>query len=324
MRKGLAALALAALLLAGCSTPPAQGTSSSSTSHSSPAPPAAAHSVPSSASPATASRAPASTRPSSLSIHGVVVDEAIHPLAANVTLVERSETQATAGGAFRFDRLAAGVYTLLVRAHGYEPQNLVVSSESQDEVRVQLAALRGTQPYNVTVHFHGFLECAMEALIITPSCDALLSDPRVGAPPVFRSNYSVLLPVDPYWKTVVADLAFDPGASPLLQGFHVTVRGAHNESSLGTYEQYGRFSGDKPFQVRIEPGQEYPDGTSAVPQNTTVFKFDAYPQGTAYHTVCVPGTATCFLGVGVGQNVEFDLYMTVFYVAPAPDGFRFG
>jgi hypothetical protein len=29
----------------------------------------------------------------------------------------------------------------------------------------------------------------------------------------------------------------------------------------------------------------------------------------------------CFLGVGAGKDVQFDLYMTVFYVQKAPDGF---
>jgi hypothetical protein len=322
--KGLLPLAVAALLLAGCAHAPAAAPASSPSATGIPT--AASHLNPAAPSPSAASTPSSAppTRPSSGSIHGVVVDEAVRPLAANVTLVERNQIQATQGGAFRFDGLAAGVYNLKVRARGYEPQNLVASTESADEVRVQLTALRGTQPYNTTLHFHGTIECAMEALIITPSCDTLLSDPAVGGPAVFKANYSALLPVDPYWKTVVTDVSFDPNASPLLQGLHVTVRGAHNASALANYQQYGRFSGAKPFQFRIEPGQSYTDGTSPVPENTTVFKMDVYPQGTGYHAVCAPpGGTTCFLGVGAGQNVEFDLYMTVFYVTPAPAGFTY-
>ncbi|MEA3143582.1 MAG: Carboxypeptidase regulatory-like domain [Thermoplasmata archaeon] len=322
MQKGLLALVVAAAILSGCAHAPSQGTTAAASPLD--APTGAAHSNGSSPTAAPSAAPSAAPRPNSGAIHGVVVDEAVRPLAANVTLVERDETQVTVGGSFRFDRLAAGIYTLKVRAPGYVPQNLVVSTEGDDAVRIQMAALRGARAYNTTMHFHGHIECAMEALIITPSCDTLLADPRVGGPSLFKANFSALLPLDPSWRTVVADVAFDPASAPLLDGLHVTVRGSHNSSALAEYEQYGRFSGAQPFQFRVEPGMSYPDGTSAVPENTTLFKMDVYPQGMGYHAACVPPGegGTCFLGVGAGQDFEFDLYLTVFYVDPAPAGFK--
>ncbi|HUR62543.1 MAG TPA: carboxypeptidase-like regulatory domain-containing protein [Candidatus Thermoplasmatota archaeon] len=297
MRPGLACPLAVALLLAGCAHAPGPEASQTTTD-------------------LLASR---------LDIHGVVVDEGLRPLSANVTLVETNETQATEDGVFRFDDLAPGVHGLRVSSFGFRTQLLTVSPEmAADEVRIVLEALPGLVPYNQTLHFHGFMECALEALIITPSCDTLLTDPRVGGPMIFPSNTSAVFPVQNAWRTVLADLVFDPDASPALQGLHVTVRGGQDDDALASYEQYGRFDGSAPFQFRIEPGQTYRDGTSAVPANTTVFVMDVYPEGLGYGEVCDPSeTFNCFLGVGAGQNIEFDLYVTTFYVDPAPQDFKF-
>lgn len=299
MRHGLAfTLAAVALLLAGCAHAPALAT-----------PPTA------------------DSLNLRVTIHGVVVDPALRPLAANVTVVETNQTQSTQDGAFRFVDLAPGVHALRVTATGFLGQTLTISPEAAaSEVRVVLEPIPGLAPYNLTLHFHGFIECALEALIITPSCDTLLADPRVGGPTLFNTSTSAMVPVDTAWKTVVADLVFDPSADPTFPGFHVTVRGAHDDDALASYQQYGRFEGTKPFQFRIEPGQTYPDGTSAVPANTTRFKMDVYPEGLGYNKVCDPSGMffDCALGVGAGQNVEFDLYVTLFYVSGAPKDFKFG
>ncbi|MEA3203615.1 MAG: CarboxypepD reg-like domain [Thermoplasmata archaeon] len=326
MQSGLLALAAVALLLAGCAHPQAQATSSS------PAPATTTAARATTAPPATTTAPSTSAAPARMAIHGVVVDEALHPLGATVTILETNASQATgAGGAFRFDDLRPDVYFLTARSTGFRAQTLSVTPEAaQQPLRFQLAANPSDAPYNTTIHFRGRVECALEALIISPSCDSVITDPKaLGHPELgrFNTTNSVVVDVEDGWRTVVGTLVFDPSGQPGLDGLRVTVQGTHNQSALGTYQQYGRFDGQDSFAFRLEPGATYADTTAGpVPQNTTAFKFEVYPQSHLWHVVCVPPGegGTCFLGLGAGLDVGFDLYVTTFYGQPAPDGFRFG
>lgn len=260
-----------------------------------------------------------------MSIRGVVVDAGIHPLNnATVTILETNQTlRVSPGGLFRFEGLRPDTYILTARATSYRAQTLSVTPETaKDELRFQLDVIPGAVTYNETARFHGNIQCALEVLILSPSCDSVLTI-IPGAPSVFNTTSNALLPVEDGWRTVVVDVVFDPAAQPAMDGLRVTTLGSHNASSLGNYQQYGRFHDAKPFTFRIEPGQNYTDDTAGpVPSNTTVFRFEVLPQSIAWHAVCVPpGSATCFLGVGVGHDVSFDLYITTFYGKPAPTGF---
>lgn len=326
MDKGLALLLAAGALLAGCTAPITHGTETHGTATTGPSATAAGTSHPATATtPAATPSAP--PLPTRMAIHGVVVDEALRPLRANVTLLETNTTRATgADGVFRFADLRPDVYFLTARAAGHRSQTLSVTPEgAQDPVRFVLAANPSDRPHNTTVRFRGMLECALEALIVSPSCDALVTDEHgLGQPDLaqFNSTNSVTVDVQDGWRTVVADVVFDASSQPLLDGLRVTVQGTRNQSALGTYQQYGRFDGKESFTFRLEPGATYDDTTAgAVPQNTTAFRFDVYPQSLGWHAVCDPSGGTCFLGVGAGTDVQFDLYITTFYGAPAPSGF---
>jgi hypothetical protein len=339
MEKGLAlCLAAAALLLAGCANPAADGaTATHGTSSTTASTTAAATSGTTTAtarptqtpSPSAAPTQSPSTAESRMSIRGVVVDPAFHPLSSTVTILETNTSQATgAGGAFRFDNLRPDVYFLTARSEGFRPRTLSVTPEaSKKAVVFQLEANPSDAAYNETIHFKGTLECALEALILSPSCDTLITDPKgLNRPDLaqFNSTSTVVVDVQDNWKTVVTDVVFDGSTQPLLDGLRVTVQGTHNQSALGTYQQYGRFNGPHPFTFRLEPGASYDEGTGGpVPQNTTAFRFNVYPQSLLWHaTPCLPvPVPTCFLGVGFGVDVQFDLYITTFYGKPAPDGF---
>jgi len=314
--RGLAAGALLALLLlSGCTGMQDHATMHEGTSTAS----SPASQGPTSAS---ASKAPpgpkASTAPNQASLHGVVVDAAIHPLAANVTLVEKHSTQATKNGVFRFDGLAAGTYNLQVRSPGYRAQDLVVETGSQ-EVRVVLEALPGAFASNVTVHYHGVDDCAVEVLIIPTSCDA----GKLG----LKYNVTFTSSLDQAWRTVVADLVFDPSSQPLLDGLRVTLSGKNQTDTTTTYQRYGQFDGAASFSFRLEPNGTYPGTTAGpLPEDIASLQFQVFPQSKLWHATCflpLPDSQDCFLGVGAGVNVEFDLYVTTFYGQPAPAGFSF-
>jgi len=261
--------------------------------------------------------------PSELSeIRGVVVDLALRPIGgATVRLVsEEITTKANDAGLFEFPPMARGVYALQAVASGFAVGNATILPESMRDARITLEPLRDATGYNTTRVFHGIIECAFEALIISPSCDSIL----VPVPPEdrpFDQNYTFLYGVDLDWKTMVIDVAFDPEANSGLDGLRVSLRGIRDDVDGGNYTQYGRWHDASPFTIRVEPDGEYPDGSGPLPGNYTGFRLDVYPHGHAYHTVCDPAGGACFLGAGAGLNVEFDLYVTVFYRQGAPEGF---
>ncbi|MHB8633566.1 MAG: carboxypeptidase regulatory-like domain-containing protein [Thermoplasmatota archaeon] len=260
-----------------------------------------------------------------MTLRGAVVDDAIHPIAgANVLLLEAHAATTTDGhGIFTFQGLTANTYTLLVQTPTYATQLLKVTpQDALHQVNVVMASLAPPEPYHVTVSYHGIVQCALEAFIISPSCDTLLN--ATGGPTPFTTDNSILLPVDSTWRTVVADVVFDPNREPLTQGLRVTVQGTGDQSRLGIYEQYGRFNATGPFTFRLDPGATYPEGAKPVPLNTTQFRFEIFPQSYLWHQTCstpAPPAAPCLLGVGAGTDVQFDLYLTTFYGLQAPDGF---
>lgn len=272
--------------------------------------------------PAASSSVVPSAAPTTLTLHGVVVDAALHPL-PNATTTVLELHRSAQGATFRFPDVAAAPYTLTASAAGFHSKSLVVSpAQADQEIRFVLDVDPAQTAYNVTTHFHGSMQCALEAGIISPSCDTLVT--AAGGPQVTPSNTSTILPVDAQWRTVVADVVFDASKQPGLQGLRVTVQGTSDQSELGTYQQYGRFNGTSSFTFHLEPGGAYPEGIKPVPTNTTQFRFDVYPQSLGWHATCqppAPASGPCLLGAGAGTDVEFDLYLTTFYGRAAPAGF---
>lgn len=284
MRGAVVALLLVALALAGCGSPKAtQGTAD-----------------------------PASDR---MKVAGLVESDTLVPLAsANVTILELNLTVRSDDlGNFAFAPLAPRVYTVEARVVGFRALQLVARPETNpgalDFVLQRASVL---VPRQDGYHFRGSMDCGFEAFIDSGSCDSntgLLGN---------NTEFEFLAGIG--WKTAVIDVVFDTSQNPLVDGLRLTVRGQGQSGQLGTYQQYGRFHDSKSYTARLDPGVTYPDGTLPVDGNITRFRLDVYPQGQQYHKVCVPNFP-CLLGVGAGVNIQFDLYITVFYVDPAPAGF---
>jgi hypothetical protein len=270
----------------------------------------------------------AGAAPHAMSIVGLVQDEAFNPIAgANVSLRLTNHTTTTdAGGQFRFS-VPVSAYLVDVNATGYELATLTAEPNEQQNVSLNFILVRpvALQPSIVATHFRGFIQCALEALIISPSCDSGVAEPPVGGPRIFNDTSSFDLGLERDWGTVVADLHFEPSANPGLNGLRLVVRGRNDADKLSSYQQYGRFNGTAPFTTRLDPGVTYPEGTEPVPANTTLLRFEVYPQSYGWHDTCQPPLPTnpqdCLLGVATGVNVQFDLYVTVFYHQTAPQGY---
>lgn len=263
----------------------------------------------------------------SMTIRGIVTDKALRPIpTARVEIAENGRAQnVTASGTFELTGLVPSNYFVTATAPGYGNQTLSVAHpKGQAQSQTTLEFILERLPTNTAYHddpvrFHGHIECALEVLIITPSCDTILTADPLSQDPLLNGTFSALLPVGPGWKTVVVDVVFDPANQPGFDGLRVTARGSYDPHQLGTYEKYGQFIGADDFTFRIEPGQSYEEGDKPVPSNTTMFQLDTYPHSHGWHAVCDPRPdGDCFLGVGAGIDVDFDLYMTVFYGEPAP------
>lgn len=269
-------------------------------------------------------------RPTGMQIVGIVQDESFTPIAgAQVAVRLTNRTAVTdVGGLFTFVGLPLSPYLVDVQAPGYA--NATLTAEPRDNVSLTfiLTPPQLESPPPVLLHFTGKFVCALEALIISPSCDTLIDAVREnpqappGVPDLFEDLSTFDFPLSSRWTTVVVDVDF--AEHPGLDGLRVTVQGKNDNDKLANYEKYGSFHGSDPFSVRLEPDQEYPEGTRPVPANATALQVEVYPHGHGWHALCtdpvpdVLGPGRCPLGVGFARDVQFDLYVTIFFVEPAP------
>lgn len=246
-----------------------------------------------------------------MTILGLVQDESFAPIAgANVALRLTNHTATTdAGGLFTFTGLVLSPYVVDVLAAGYA--NATLTAEPRQNVSLTFILSSPTQaiPDPVVLHFAGKFDCALEALIISPSCDSATDEAGLS---IFEDISTFDFGLNPGWATVVVDVDFEEHQG--IDGLRVTVQGKSDADKVAAYEQYGRFHGSDPFTFRIEPNQAYADGTSPVPANATSLQLEVYPQGHGWHA----GGVSPFLGVGAAPSVQFDVYVTIFYVQPAP------
>jgi hypothetical protein len=255
-----------------------------------------------------------------MTLGGVVQGDALVPISgATVKVRELNITETTnSAGTFRFDPLPVRDYVLDATAPGYLAATLVAHPDgTPDKLQFILRQALPDKPYQRNQTFDGFFECAAEAVIVSGSCDALIT--AEGGPSVFKNESQFSFGVEPGWKTLVIGLSFDKSSMPAMDQMRLVVRPPGASASLGTYEQYGRWSDNKPFVARIEPGQSYVEATSPVPANATEFRIDVYAQGVGWHEVCYPGQP-CNAGLGVATNVSFRVLVSAFYVDSAPAG----
>ncbi|MHB1260123.1 MAG: carboxypeptidase-like regulatory domain-containing protein [Thermoplasmatota archaeon] len=257
----------------------------------------------------------------SMELRGQVLAPSLAPISNATVIIVATDLAVVTGadGFFDFGSLEPRIYTLVATAAGYLETSLTVTPEQGSQpVRLVMQAGNPVVPYRQTYAFAGIMQCAFEALIISPSCDsALTAVPGQPVPPLFDTNQSFLFQAEPGWKTLVVDVVFDAESHPGLAGLRITVRGSLDPDGGGEYAQYGRWYDAQSFTASLEPGGRYDDGTEPVPDNATGFQVDTYPHSHFWHA----GEASPFLGVGFAQDLRFDVYATLFYVEPAPEDF---
>lgn len=147
-----------AILLAGCASSNA---------------PTATHSAIQAADQA-AAQVEVSATPTTGVIRGVVVDEAIRPLAGVVVSLEGHGRNRTtnAAGAFGFDGLPEGFYFLATRSPAALPARVSVQVKAgdadPDPVRIQLTTVTPPTPYIETLHIRMFVAAAGYLPVVGP------------------------------------------------------------------------------------------------------------------------------------------------------------
>ncbi len=260
-----------------------------------------------------------------LAIHGLVVDIRFSPIEGAMIRLSPGDATTTsdANGKFAFTDLPRVGYRVEASADGYTSQTLIVTPVESSHSLAFTLGPAAAAPFQESFRFRGFMECAAEALIISPSCDTLVAfaNDRAGdgngpLPVPFVTNTTFDFDASQNWKTVIADVVFDPSAHRGIDGLRASVLGQRANNELTTYDKYTDAHGTAPFTLRIDAGQTYDEGVP-VPSTGTSLRIEVYPQSHGYYATC---DASCFLGVGGALNVDFEVLLTVFYVEAAPDG----
>lgn len=274
---------------------------------------------------------PEAAEDTSFTLSGIVQDRNVVPVEGATVQIRDSNLTFTTGidGRFAFD-LEEGFYILDATAPDYDRVTLTHTPGDPPELLFVLTRIV-QDPFQDTQAYKGIIECAAEYLIITPSCDTILeytADQGVPLPnggSVTSDEATFDVHVDPDWQTLVVDVVFDLSGQPGLEALRTVFSGLTDPNALTSYEQFGRFQGATSYSFRIDPGASYPDGAAPVDGNLTAFRLNVYGQGHGWHAACdaTGEPQTCTLGVGGGIDVRFDVFVTAFYVEPAPEGWSF-
>ncbi|HUR60867.1 MAG TPA: carboxypeptidase-like regulatory domain-containing protein [Candidatus Thermoplasmatota archaeon] len=237
---------------------------------------------------------PVETGPDDGSIQGVVVDEAIRPIAAANITVGAASAKADAQGRFAFLHLKPGVVFLKVEAPGFLPAQTSAAVEvgKVAEVRVALAADRTPQPYHLTQHFRGHIDFhAGSATLVFQNY----------APGTLQCGCEFTVASDPGLRTIVVDATGTvqvPSPDPVQQqGYHSVYWEIHGRPTGGAEQDLLYRYADFPFSDQYKVPEQY--------------------NGTDHWMVRITG------GAWVSGTMDFDLYLTLFYRAEAPKEWAF-
>ncbi|MEA3203208.1 MAG: Carboxypeptidase regulatory-like domain [Thermoplasmata archaeon] len=275
-------------------------------------------------------------------IRGVVVDQAIRPLAgATVTVTGPGTSRNTttdATGGFSVAGLKPGLYLLKASKPLYDTQQQsieVKAGVAPPVTKVQLVQVIFAKPYMQTLKFKGFIVCSLgTGVSASEECGEGVGVPctqdpapcgRQGGQGDNKVQYD--FHVDgPFLRTLVIEQAWQ--ANSEATGKFYTVAPAVNwtcDPVCGGNEM-AVVQGASPLLSRIEADGA---GTAFTSDNKTV-PFDA---ATTFSTFTWPDWAACSAGItenpacltqfNYAANQEFTLFVSTFYYLPAPAGWSF-
>lgn len=269
-------------------------------------------------------------------VEGVVLDEEALPVAAADVIVDGHgiSTKTDDAGAFRFEEVPAGEQDVRVLKEGYEPVRLPVDVPAGGTVgvEVRLVILPVYAAHNQTRIFEGHYDCAHEVPIWTGDCMILYESIMNESDPYTSETMRFLFEVEPRWETFVMELVWEGSANNQLEGMrfyleHVTDMATDHSVKVGRAD-----GAENPLRFTVQRDEPHPRADideetgepATFPLNGSTAQVRVFPHGRLYDESCMVGQIVfnaCTLGVGVGVDMKFTVYATVFYNEPAPDGF---
>lgn len=262
-------------------------------------------------------------------IRGVVVDQAIVPIADASIVIKTLEREATssADGLFGFEDLDPGTYFIDVSRVGYSTvqQSVEVVAGVSDPaiVKVQLIADPSSAPFVEQFTYTGYISCSFktanfvwDASSCDPSGQAGYAD-RDDANPFFDASG-----IPTYFQSEITWQSTQPTGDEL-----VTIQLACEEAGCGETDQdegddnrMCNVRGLAPLVCRVNATAGGGGGgvglDEAMGSNRTGFTIGVY----ANCDPCAPGT---ILGFGLVLEQQFDVYAHLFYGYLPPEDWLF-
>ncbi|MHB1261857.1 MAG: carboxypeptidase-like regulatory domain-containing protein [Thermoplasmatota archaeon] len=268
-------------------------------------------------------------------LRGVVVDEAIRPVAGVAVAVTRPDAEAMDAtsddqGRFGFDDLVPGSYIVAAVKAGYYAETVVaaVRAGQSDPPAVQVRLLRDaeTVPYVVAVDFDGFIECGIRG----GTGGVSLCQVVQGRVNVTNDRSLFKMAVDPGAAWMQGELVFEanqPLADTMGFYFHQLEEDPARTHDMG---QYPLNLGPSPVLLTInETGVGTCSTCIEEPLNMTlwdqlwVFVMAGDLSTTRPPETCSPTGSPCLAGTGVVLEQRFQVFVHLFYRTTPPVGWQF-
>lgn len=263
-------------------------------------------------------------------IRGVVVDQAIRPIAGvTITIAgQETSTQTNTDGAFGFEGLQPGTYFLVAHKQGYSDlqasTDVVAGVADPEIVRIKLLADPSSLAFVVPYVFNGYIECSTLTVVVgAPLCDFL---PNTGVIP--DDNNRVFYTFERPPTRVQSEMVWKSNQQlgdkmKMSHAFPCTYGPSNNVCDHG-YEDSSPIVVISNDTTLAMAGSNYPAGRASIEGigwgNGTDFQARVF----AGNSVVPDEVPNPFWGVGVVFEQPFDIYTHVFYGYEPPEGWTFG
>lgn len=248
-------------------------------------------------------------------IRGVVVDDAIRPIKGATVEVTGTDKKAmtTETGLFAFSGLEAGPYFVKASHPLYDVQQqsveVVAGVAEPEPVKFLLTRVVLQDPYYQTIKFDGFIVCSanVDGVGYSEECGEGVGLPVVGRVGGQDNNYVQFdFTVGAGAKSIILEQVWEP-TSEAGRAFFTPVSTEWVCDPFCGGSRFTEMDGESPLYGRIEE-EELLDH-EVVPDETpiTMFTYASLSSNPA----------------GVVLNQPFSSFVTVFYHAPAPEGWSF-
>lgn len=260
-------------------------------------------------------------------LEGTVVDVELRPVPnATVTLLPHDRTAMTdENGAFSFPRLTPGNATLRVEHPDYETADASILLEPAGTLRqdFRLIPLPRAVAHDETFFFQGSFDCASEVLIIGADCFVLYENVTGSNDPITNEENAFRLLVKPNWETIYLNLTWESGAENQLDGMRLNLEHGNGSTTGHSYQVAQTWGTEQPLEILVQrgvphPSADYYDGTdtpATIADEGEETQIRIFPRGkmTEQFGMICQEPRKCFLGLGVGLDIRFDVHAIVHY-----------